>query len=225
MPHPDAPSGDNPAHYAAVVEPATPAYEPLEDDEQWLEEPEELPRRPRRRMLTPLPLALLGVLLIACGFIGGVLVEKGESSPSSSTGAGTSSALASRFRALAGRGGAGAAASGASSSSAGGFTRPTAGTVSYLEGGTLYVTNSEGNTIRVTTSPGTTVTKNVKSTVRDIHPGETVTVTGASGAGGAVTAESITVGGSGAFAGLFGGSGSGSSGSARSGAQSLFGGG
>ncbi len=44
---------------------------------------EELARRPRRRLLgtggNPIPLALLGVLLIACGFIGGVLVEKGQS--------------------------------------------------------------------------------------------------------------------------------------------------
>ncbi|MGA9285822.1 MAG: hypothetical protein WBV85_10310, partial [Solirubrobacteraceae bacterium] len=61
----------------------------VEQHEQWLEESAEpeLPRRPRRRLLTPIPLALTGVLLIACGFIGGVLVEKGQSSSSSSSGA------------------------------------------------------------------------------------------------------------------------------------------
>jgi hypothetical protein len=228
MPHQDEPSAHGAAHYAAVVEPSTAAYEPVEDDAQWLEEPEELPRRPRRRLLTPLPLALLAVLLIACGFIGGVLVEKGESSSSSSSPAGTGSALASRLRALAGTRGAGAASSNGSPSSAGGFARPTAGTVAYLLGSTLYVTNSEGNTIKVTTSPGTTVTKSVKSTVPAIHPGETVTIAGSTDSSGAVTAESITVGSSGAsaFSGLFGGSGgsgSGSSTGGASGGQSLFG--
>ena len=40
--------------------------------------PEELPRGRAGGCSAPVPLALLGVLLIACGFIGGVLVEKGE---------------------------------------------------------------------------------------------------------------------------------------------------
>jgi hypothetical protein len=225
--------------------PDTTVYEPAENE--WLEEPppeSELPRRPRRKLLTPIPLALMGILAIACGFIGGVLVEKGESS-SSSSGAGASG-LASRFAAL--RGGA-SGASGASSSSArsgsssaagslfggasgsGGFTRPTAGTVAYLDGDTLYVTNSEGNTVKVTTSAGTTVNKTVKSSVKGIHPGETVTITGETGSGGSVSAESINVGSGGGLASLFGGSGarggSGAStrgGNSSSGEPALFGG-
>jgi hypothetical protein len=188
--------------------------EPVEDRDEWLEEAEELPRRPRRRLLgvgaNPVPLALLGVLLTACGFIGGVLVEKGETSPSTSAGS-AAAGLASRFRAL--RGG----ASGTSSSSAGGssglgagFTRPTAGTVAYLAGNTLYVTNAEGNTVKVSTSAGTSVTKTVKSSVAAVHPGETVTIVGPTGNGGSVSAESISVGGGGgALASLFGGGGSG----------------
>ncbi len=74
-------------------------YEPIEEQDEWLEEPVELPRRPRRRLLSPVPLALLGVLLAACGFIAGVLVEKGQASSSSSA-AGSASSLASRFAAL-----------------------------------------------------------------------------------------------------------------------------
>ena len=80
------------------------------------------------------------------------------------------------------------------------------------------------------TSDATTVSKTVKSSVKDIRPGETVTVRGATGSGGAVTAETLTVGTSGSgLAGLFGGSstGSGSGGSSASGsgsgASSLFG--
>jgi hypothetical protein len=217
----------------------------VEQQEEWLDEPpeSELPPRPRRKLLTPIPLALLGVLLIACGFIAGVLVEKGQSS-SSSSGGGASS-LASRFAALRGgaagasgtsgasstgaRTGAGAGGFGGASGSSGGFKRPTAGTVAYLDGSTLYVTNSEGNTVKVTTSAGTTVNKTVKSAVKSIHPGETVTITGETGSGGAISAESISVGSSGGgLAALFGGSGArgGSSGGARSsgGEPALFGG-
>ena len=165
--------------------PAQPAaYEPnrCEEREDWYEEPVELPRRPRRRLLSPIPLALLGVLLAACGFIGGVLVEKGQTS-SSTPGAGAASSLASRFAAL--RAGAAGASGAAGSAAAGGAFGAggggaTSGSVAYISGNTLYVTTAEGNTVKVTTSAGTTVTKTVKSEVKGIHPGETVTVTGAS---------------------------------------------
>jgi hypothetical protein len=216
----------------------------VEQQEEWLDEPpeSELPPRPRRRLLTPIPLALLGVLLIACGFIAGVLVEKGQSS-SSSSGSGASG-LASRFAAL--RAGASGAAGTSGTSDTGaragaaagdfggasgprGFTRPTAGTVAYLDGSTLYVTNAEGNTVKVTTSAGTTVNKTVKSAVKSIRPGETVTITGETGSGGAISAEEISVGSSGGgLAALFGSSGErgGSSGGPRGsgGEPALFGG-
>jgi hypothetical protein len=206
------------------------AYERVDDDAQSPEELETLPRRPRRRMLSPVPLALLGVLLIAAGFIGGVLVEKGQGSSSSS--AGSAASLASRFAALRGgspSSGSSAAAPGATLPSNPGFARPTAGTVAYLSGSTLYVTSSEGNTVKVNTSAGTSVTKTVKSTVSGIHPGETVTVSGASGAGGTVSAEAISVGSGGGLASLLGGgggsrSGAGGTGGTRGGGpSSLFG--
>jgi hypothetical protein len=206
-------------------------YEPVRTDEQddWLEDPEELPRRPRRRLLgaggRPV-LALLSVLLIACGFIGGVLVEKGQSSSSSSS-AGTAASLGSRFAAL--RGGTSNAGAGASGGSGGllgsGAGRPTAGTVAYVAGKTLYVTNAEGNTVKVTTSAGTSVTKTVKADVAGIHPGETVTVTGATGANGAVNAEAISVGSGGGLRALLGGlGGRGASKRGGGGEASLFGG-
>jgi hypothetical protein len=203
--------------------------EPVADRDEWLQDQEELPRRPRRRLVAgnPIVLALLGVLLIACGFIGGVLVEKGETSSSSSTGSAAS--LVSRFRALRGAGAAGASAS--SGGASGGFTRPTAGTIAYLAGSTLYVTNSEGNTIKVTTSPATSVTKTVKASVDGIHPGETVTITGETAKNGTVDAESISVGGGGGLAALLGGLGGGTragrgAGTGSGGAEpSLFGGG
>jgi hypothetical protein len=214
---------EQPAQHA--VAPNALADERFDDDDDWIEEPSELPRRPRRRLLgvggNPISLALLAILLIACGFIGGVLVEKGQS-PSSSTASGTGG-LASRFAALRG----GASATGTrSGSSAGGFpggagAGRTAGQVAYLSGSTLYVTDAEGNTVKVTTSAGTTVTKTVSSHVKSIHPGETVTIVGATGSSGAVAAESISVGSSGGgLSALFGTGRSGGSTGAGGGASS-----
>jgi hypothetical protein len=212
----------------AAQQAAAHAYESDEpvyagDEEQWLDEPdtEELPRRPRRRLLSsPLPLALLGVLLTACGFIGGALVEKSQTSSSSTAGSGASG-LAARFAALRGglssAGGAGATgaapsvgASGGATAAGGFFGRSggaggagaTAGQVAYISGNTLYVTTAEGNTVKVTTSKGSTVTKTVKADISGIHPGETVLVTGAAGADGTISAESIRVSGSAGGSGL-----------------------
>lgn len=207
MPHEESATHDSPDPLALQE---TPAHEQIEEEE-WLEESEELPRRPRRRLLSPAPLALLAVLLTACGFIGGALVEKGQASSSSSsaaTGGGASRSAALRAAAGGGTrtGSSGREAAGSTASS-GGFTRPTAGQVAYVAGHTLYVTNAEGNTIKVTTSAGTSVTKAVKATVKGIHPGETVTITGASAADGSLAAESISVGSSGSgLAALLGGS-------------------
>ena len=205
--------------------------------EEWLDEPEQLPRRPRRRLLAPLPLALMGALLCACGFIGGVLVEKGETS--SNTAAAATSGFASRLRALAGATSSttgsttstGAGGSSASPFAGGsGFQRPTSGTLAFVSGSTLYVTNDEGNTVKVLTSRATTVEKTVKSSVGAIHPGETVAITGATASDGSVRAESISVGSAagGGLAALFGAGGrdgTGAGGATGGGAASLFGGG
>ena len=233
---PNAPTEDTVlrARHAAVRAPDTPIYETTDESEEWLEEPveSELPRRPRRRLLgtggNPVPLALFAVLLIACGFIGGVLVEKGQSS---SSGSASSSGLASRFAALRSASGTGAGGAGfgrgatSGGSGAGAFTgtagasgaagsaggaSATLGQVAYVSGNTLYVTNSEGNTVKVKTSVASTVSKTVKASVKDIHPGETVIVTGSTGANGAISAESIRVseaGASGGLGALFGGGG------------------
>jgi hypothetical protein len=81
------------------------------------------------------------------------------------------------------------------------------------------VTSTQGNTVKVTASAGAAVTKSVKTAVKSIHPGETVVVTGTTGAGGAISAESIRVGGLGG-AGAPPGSASGKAGASE---PSLFG--
>jgi hypothetical protein len=222
--------------------------------ERWFDDgDEELPPpRPRRRLLAPLPLALLAGLAVACGFISGVLVEKGQSSGSSASGAG---GFASRFAALRGSGttaSSGASASTSASGATSGASGPggasatsgaggalgrlgggaTVGQVAYVAHGVLYVTTLEGNTVKVTAAPGATVTKSIDTTTRSIHPGETVVVSGTPGANGAIAAQSIragveTGGGLGPGA-LFGAGGrssaaSGTSSPSGGGGQALFG--
>jgi hypothetical protein len=208
----------------------SPGFQEIDPQDGWAQErdDEDLPRRPRRRLLAPLPVALLLALLTACGFIGGVLVEKG--SASSTTGA-SGAGGAARFAGLRGAGGAGGASGAGAAATTGGGTGTgaaagpggaggaTTGTVAFIQGSTLYVTNAEGNTVKVKTSAASSVSKTVKSSVAAIHPGESVVITGGSSTGGVITAEAIRVGtGAGS---PFGGAGGGGGGGG--GAPSLFG--
>lgn len=193
-------------------------------DDEWEPEFDELPVRPRRRWVTPVNLALLAVLLLAGGFVGGVLVEKGQTS-SSGSGATGLAALARRA-ALAGTStasgsGAGAAARSVFGGSGASSANLTTGTVSFVSHGILYVTDTEGNTVPVALASGGTVTRNDVSSVSKVHPGDTVVVSGAKASNGTVEATSIRATSAGAassgasgLSGLFGGGG----------AASLFGG-
>jgi hypothetical protein len=180
-------------------------YEPAEVQDEWLDQPEELPRRPRRRLLTPVPLALFAALLIACGFIGGALVEKGQGGTTSANGT-ASSAVASRLAALKGAapgaGAAGGASSAAGSGSKGGAGAfpggsssggVTTGEVAYVSGSTLYVTDSQGNTVKVTAAAGSKVTKTVSTKAQSIRPGSSVVVLGSKAGNGSISATSISV--------------------------------
>lgn len=210
----------------ASVEDAIIEDEPIED--ATIER--ELPPRPHRRLLgaggNPIAVVLLGVLLCACGFIGGVLVEKEQTGTGDGGPNGASSGLASRLAALrdGARGGersrgsglssAGGGASGGGSADGGAAT---IGQVAYVHGSTLYVTGFEGNTVKVVTSAGTDIVKTVKSSAHGVRPGETVIVTGTSDSSGTVHAQSVRAGeaglggiggrGAGLGAVLFGGGG------------------
>jgi hypothetical protein len=126
------------------------------------------------------------------GFIAGVQVEKGETSSSSSApGAG-------RLAGLLGAGGGAAAASataGNRGSGAAGGAGATVGQVEYVSGSDLYVTNLEGNTVKVLTA-GAQITKQVNSSVKAVHPGDTVIVQGAGGSKGSVRATTVRDSGS-----------------------------
>lgn len=226
------------------------AYDPAEDDGWAQQGDRQLPPRPRRRLLSPVPVALFSILLLALAFLAGVEVQKNSgSSTSSAAGGGGFGALrraAAAAAAGASSGSSTAARSAGGGGDSGGFFGAggpaggglTAGEVSYVSGNTLYVTNSAGSTVKVNVPSGTKVGRTVSTSASSIHPGETVIVRGSTSSGGAVTASSITIG-SGAAAGGFGGlaaaaggagttaggGGSSSSSGSTGGAPQLFGGG
>jgi len=229
------------SHRTTAPETGVLEYEPTEQQDEWLDDDSELPRRPRRRLLAPIPLALFAVLLIACGFIGGVLVQKGQGGTASASG-GVNGAFASRLAALTGAApgagtgagaGGGATSAGGSGSKGGASAFPrlggsaggvTTGEVAYVRGNTLYVTDSQGNTVKVNAAAGSKVTKTVSTSAKSIHPGTTVVVLGSKGKNGSISASSISVGSSASSTATGTGASSSSTGaSAGGGTPTLFG--
>ncbi len=155
----------------------------LESD--WEEPVEvELPPRPRNRLLAPLPLALIAVLIAAAGFLGGVLVQKGSEGSSA---AGLPAGLPSFLSEGAGEGSSGLPAGfpGGSSGAA------VSGTVSSVDGRTIYVKDSDGATVAVRVEDGSTVSRDSNVGVKKIRPGDSVVVQGAKH-GSTVKASSIS---------------------------------
>jgi hypothetical protein len=172
-------------------------------------------------LLQPLPIALALVLMLACGFIAGVLVEKGQGA---SGNGGAGGGFASRLAGLRGGAGRGSGSTVRSAFAGAGGGGATVGEVTFVKGNTLYVTDAEGNTLKVLAS-GATVTKTVSASARTIHPGETVVVSGSRTSGGAIRAQTIrssAAGATGAGIGALFGGGSAASSSSSSG-PSLFG--
>ena len=122
------------------------------------------------------------VLLIAGGGIwGGAALQRSQGS---STGTSSfASAFASRLAAPGGTSGA--------RGFGGGSTAAATGTVTEVKGSTLYVTNASGNLVEVTLLPSTTVTRNAKTTLSGLTPGDTVVVQGTTAKNGTVSASSV----------------------------------
>jgi len=185
-----------------------PAYDDAVDDAWTDEDPPELPRRPKRRLVTPWTLGLAAVLVAALGFIGGVQVQKGEQDDGGAPGlpAGLRAAMAGGAGGARG-GGAGAGAGASVGGTADGASAPTMGEVASKDGSTLYVTDSSGATVKVKTNGSSKVTRTAKGKVAGVHPGDTVVITGSTNANGTVTATQITATASGVSTGGFGGGG------------------
>ena len=170
-------------------------------------EPEDWPARgPAKGIRLGWPVAVLLVLLIGGGGIwGGAALQRGQGSTTGSL----ASALASRFGSRTGTGaGTGTGASRFAGRGGAATTAAATGTVTEVKGSTLYVTNASGNLVVVTLTPSTTVTRNAKSTVSALEPGDTVVVQGTKSSNGDVTATSLSDTAQGVTAG-FGGFGGG----------------
>ncbi len=164
----------------------------------------------KTRITTPATRALLVLLVLGVGFLGGALVDRWQR-PSSSATSGLSSLISQFRRGTAGGSGAGGAAGGAALGfpGAGGAGGATIGTVKLVDGNTVYIQDTAGDDIRVTTSPSTQVTITKPGTVNALEVGGTVIVQGKTSSDGTtVAATTITPStGFGRGAGGFGGAG------------------
>jgi hypothetical protein len=201
------------------------------DDQQWeTQEEEQLPPRPRNCLLRPLPIALLVILIASLGFLAGVEVQKGSGGSSAAQNSFGAGGLPSSLSAKGGTAGSSASASSSSSGGLpaiggrGGNSSAVTGTVSSVDGKTLYVKNSEGSVLQVNAGAGSKVTRTAKSEAKAIHPGDSVVVQG-SRHGSRVKASSISATASGAQSAGLGALASGASSGAIKGAavESLFG--
>jgi hypothetical protein len=179
----------------------------LEDD--WDADEEPLPKRPRRRLVTPISAALAGALVGALGFIGGVEVQKGQDDGGSGTN-GSPAAFASAgagnragFRRGAGGTGGGGPQFGGGGQG-GGQSNATVGSVANKKGSTLYVKDSDGNLVRVKTTSHSKINRTASTSAGAIHPGDTVIVQGSTSKNGTVTATQIQATSSSATSGLGG---------------------
>jgi hypothetical protein len=160
----------------------------------------ELPGRPRRHLGGRWTALLVAVILAGAGFYAGVRVEKSKVNTASGTGASALAGLGAG-RTGAGRGGF-AARFGGAAAGGGGFAAALAGgnssfgTVSSVNGNTIYVTETSGDTVKVKLSGATKITKAVSVGKARLFPGDSVVIAGVKGSGGTVTATTVTDSGS-----------------------------
>lgn len=201
------------------------------EEERDGEEQETLarPGRPRRQLFNRRSAGLLALVVGVIGFYAGVRVEKGQLSSSSSAGSSLPSSVPSSLPSLAGSGASSRGATGTSSGSRsslpalGAFGGGTSiGTVSNINGKTIYISDSSGNTVKVRLSSATKITKSLTVGKKAVRPGDAVVIRGAKSSNGTLSATSISD--SGASPTGSGSTGtSSSSSSSGSGVGSLFG--
>jgi hypothetical protein len=117
-------------------------------------------RRARRRWFTPTSAALLAIVLGFAGFYAGVREEKANATGSASTPSASRTAARSTPSPAA---------------AAGGLT---VGTVSRIDGDTVYVKEASGKIVEVKLSSNTTVSKSLSVSGHSVRPGDTVQVQG-----------------------------------------------
>lgn len=155
---------------------------------------DELKARQPARRTSRTTFALGGALLIVGGFLGGVLVQKNVGTVSNSAlPAGAAAGANARGGFGGGAGvGAGVGATAQPGTAADGAVGTTTGTVTLVDGTTVYLTTADGQVITVKTASTTTVRLEQAITLKDVAAGATVTVRGTANADGVITASQVT---------------------------------
>ncbi len=174
---------------------AAPAAPPPLDDDGDLDDEWEL-TGPARGIRLGIPaLVLLCALLLAAGLWGGAYLEKRHSGSG-----GGAAGLAARFRGFRGGSTTGTSTTSTTAGGGGGFggfggfggtTSAASGTISVVNGDTLYVLTATGSLVKVTLGSSTTVTRNADTTPIGLRPGDTVVVQGTTASNGNVAATSV----------------------------------
>jgi hypothetical protein len=202
---------------------------PLPEDDYIDDADEEWVNKAPKGLRVPAVLGILVLLLFAVsGFWGGAVLQKHhDKSKATTTGASAFSALAAGRRGAAGAGGTtgtGTGTGGGTGANGGGFAGfggggaggggggRTAGTVSDVEGSTVFVTDAAGSIVKVNLAATTKISKTTTASASDIQLGDTIVVTGAKGTDGSTAAQTITIAPAGTTIGGGGGSGGGAGG-------------
>jgi hypothetical protein len=187
-----------------AVPPTMVEYEPLppppaddyidDEDEDWVS------KAPKGLRIPPLIGVMVLVLFAICGFWGGAILQKHHDKSTVTTaaaGAGTGAAAGAAGaarRAAGGTGGTGGFGGfGGAAGGAGATGARTVGTVTDVEGTTVFLTDSSGNIVKVNLAPTTKITKTTSGTPADIQLGQTMIVTGPKGTDGSTSASTITL--------------------------------
>ncbi len=176
-------------------------------EEHWDDEHEptlNLPGRRRRQFFNRRSAALIAVITCAAGFYAGIRVEKGQLSSSTGTASGFTPPSLTGSNARSSTGGTTTGTSGSRSNSASGFPaggfpgaalgggNVSLGTISNVDGKTIYISDSTGNTVKVKLTSATKITKSLNVSKKSLHPGDSVVIRGLKNKAGTLSAASIS---------------------------------
>jgi hypothetical protein len=154
----------------------------------------ELAAHAPRRLWNKATVYLGAGALVVAGFLGGVQVQKNYGTAATTTtapGAGRAgfagNAAANGY--FGGQAGTGTGAAGATGTAA---AAATTGKVKLVDGTTVYVETSTGDVVTVKTGAQTQVKTSTTTTLKNLAAGDTVTIQGATGSDGTVTATTVT---------------------------------
>ena len=146
----------------------------------------------QRRKL-PIATLVLAVLVVgAAAFFVGIKAEKSRL-PASASAASSVAAPTAATASTGGRPNASPAASTAGATRGSGAAN-IVGTVTSIDGTTLYVTDAAGDVVKVTTNTGTTISKTDNGTVTDVAPGDSVVIQGVQSSAGVYAAQTVSAG-------------------------------